>query len=224
MNAFRTVWDGLDWSFVTQTLLSVVPALICITLHEMAHGLVALWLGDTTARDAGRLTLNPLRHIDIWGLLMMVICGFGWAKPVPVNMYNFKNPKRGMALTALAGPAANIIISCLALALYGRVYASLYDSAVGAYVLQMIELTAYLSCALAVFNILPIPPLDGSKVLFSLVSDRTYSWLMRYERYGFLILMALVFFNVISGPLSAATGWVYEKLFSIAQFTFGLVN
>ncbi len=224
MSAFRTVWDGLDWSFVTQTLLSVVPALISITLHEMAHGLVALWLGDTTARDAGRLTLNPLRHIDIWGLLMMVICGFGWAKPVPVNMYNFKNPKRGMALTALAGPAANIIISCLALALYGRVYASLYDSAVGAYVLQMIELTAYLSCALAVFNILPIPPLDGSKVLFSLVSDRTYSWLMRYERYGFLILMALVFFNVISGPLSAATGWVYEKLFSIAQFTFGLVN
>ena len=224
MSAFRTVWDGLDWSFVTQTLLSVVPALICITLHEMAHGLVALWLGDTTARDAGRLTLNPLRHIDIWGLLMMVICGFGWAKPVPVNMYNFKNPKRGMTLTALAGPAANIIISCLALALYGRVYASLYDSAVGAYVLQMIELTAYLSCALAVFNILPIPPLDGSKVLFSLVSDRTYSWLMRYERYGFLILMALVFFNVISGPLSAATGWVYEKLFSIAQFTFGLVN
>ncbi len=224
MSAFRTVWDGLDWSFVTQTLLSVVPALICITLHEMAHGLVALWLGDTTARDAGRLTLNPLRHIDIWGLLMMVICGFGWAKPVPVNMYNFKNPKRGMALTALAGPAANIIISCLALALYGRVYASLYDSAAGAYVLQMIELTAYLSCALAVFNILPIPPLDGSKVLFSLVSDRTYSWLMRYERYGFLILMALVFFNVISGPLSAATGWVYEKLFSIAQFTFGLVN
>ena len=101
MSAFRTVWDGLDWSFVTQTLLSVVPALICITLHEMAHGLVALWLGDTTARDAGRLTLNPLRHIDIWGLLMMVICGFGWAKPVPVNMYNFKNPKRGMALTAL---------------------------------------------------------------------------------------------------------------------------
>ena len=139
-------------------------------------------------------------------------------------MYNFKNPKRGMALTALAGPAANIIISCLALALYGRVYASLYDSAAGAYVLQMIELTAYLSCALAVFNILPIPPLDGSKVLFSLVGDRTYSWLMRYERYGFLILMALVFFNVISGPLSAATGWVYEKLFSIAQFTFGLVN
>ena len=224
MSAFRTVWDGLDWSFVTQTLLSVVPALICITLHEMAHGLVALWLGDTTARDAGRLTLNPLRHIDIWGLLMMVICGFGWAKPVPVNMYNFKNPKRGMALTALAGPAANIIISCLALALYGRVYASLYDSAAGAYVLQMIELTAYLSCALAVFNILPIPPLDGSKVLFSLVGDQTYSWLMRYERYGFLILMALVFFNVISGPLSAATGWVYEKLFSIAQFTFGLVN
>ncbi len=224
MSAFHTVWEGLDWSFITQTLLSVIPALICITLHELAHGLVALWLGDTTARDAGRLTLNPIRHIDLWGLLMMVVCRFGWAKPVPVNMYSFKSPKRGMAITALAGPAANIIISCLALALYGRVYAALYDSAVGSYLLQMIELTAYLSCALAVFNLIPIPPLDGSKILFSLVSDRSYAWLMRYERYGFIILMALVFFNVSSAPLSIATGWVYERLFSIAEFTFGLVN
>lgn len=224
MSAFRTIWEGLDWSFVTQTLLSVIPALICITLHEMAHGAVALALGDTTARDAGRLTLNPIKHIDLWGLLMMVIARFGWAKPVPVNMYRFKNPKRGMAITALAGPVANILISCIMLALYGRVYAALYSSAVGVYLLQMIELTAYLSCSLAVFNIIPIPPLDGSKILFSLVSDKTYDRLMRYERYGFLILMALVLFNVTAAPLSAATGWLYEKLFHIAEFTFGLVN
>lgn len=224
MSAFRAIWEGLDWSFVTQTLLSVIPALICITLHELAHGAVALALGDTTARDAGRLTLNPVKHIDLWGLLMMVIARFGWAKPVPVNMYRFKNPKRGMAVTALAGPVANVLISCVMLGLYGLLYGPLCASAVGIYCLQMIEITAYLSCSLAVFNIVPIPPLDGSKILFSLASGRFYNWLMRYERYGFLILMALVFLNVTSAPLSAATGWIYEKLFRIAEFTFGLVN
>lgn len=224
MSAFRTVWEGLDWSYITQTLLSVIPALLCITLHEMAHGAVALALGDTTARDAGRLTLNPIKHIDLWGLLMMVVAGFGWAKPVPVNMYRFKNPKRGMAITALAGPVANVLISCIMLALYGRVFSALYPTAVGRYLLQMIELTAYLSCSLAVFNIIPIPPLDGSKILFSFASGRFYNWLMRYERYGFIILMVLVFFNVTAAPLSMATGWLYEKLFAIAEFTFGLVN
>lgn len=224
MSAFGMIWQGLDWSVITQTLLSVIPALVCITLHEMAHGAVALALGDTTARDAGRLTFNPVKHIDLWGLLMMVVARFGWAKPVPVNMYRFKNPKRGMAVTALAGPAANVLLSCIMLALYGRVYAALYDSVVGAYLLQMIELTAYLSCSLAVFNLLPIPPLDGSKILFSLVGDKTYDWLMRYERYGFILLMALVLFRVTAAPLSAATGWLYEKLFAIAEFTFGLVK
>jgi len=224
MSEFGEVFRSLDLSVITDTLLRVIPALICITLHEICHGLTALWLGDTTARDAGRLTLNPVKHIDIWGLLMMVICKFGWAKPVPVNMYRFKNPKRGMAITALAGPVSNLVISVIALALYGLVYSSLYASSVGVYFLEGIDITAYLSCALAVFNIIPIPPLDGSKVLFSLVDQKTYNWLMRYERYGFLVLMALVYFGILSGPLANVTGFVYEKLFSVAEFTFRLVS
>lgn len=111
MHILQSIWRGLDWSVLTNLLLSVVPALICITLHELAHGYVAYRLGDDTAKRAGRLTLNPLRHIDIMGLLMMIVFKFGWAKPVPVNMWKFKNPKKGMAITAAAGPIANLLIA-----------------------------------------------------------------------------------------------------------------
>ena len=105
MNDFASVLRGLDWSVPVQLLLSVLPALICITLHECAHGMTAYMLGDDTAKRAGRLSLNPIKHIDVLGLVMLVVFRFGWAKPVPVNMNNFRNPKQGMALTAAAGPA-----------------------------------------------------------------------------------------------------------------------
>ena len=223
MSTFAAIWQGLDWSYITDRLLNVIPALICITLHELAHGATALALGDTTARDAGRLTLNPLKHIDIWGLLLMVVCRFGWAKPVPVNMYRFKNPKRGMAVTAVAGPLANVLIACVAMALYGLLYLPLYDSAVGSYILTGISITAYMSCGLAVFNILPVPPLDGSKILFSLLNQKQYNFLMRYEKYGFLLLIVLVWTDIISGPLSTVTYWLFDRLFGIAEFFFGLV-
>ena len=132
------ILKNLDWSVVTNALYYVIPALVCIVLHELAHGYVAYRLGDNTAKYAGRLTLNPLRHIDPVGLLMMVIVHFGWAKPVPVDMRNFKNPKRGMAITALAGPAANVLITLLALVLYGLLYAFLYASAVGSFFLNLL--------------------------------------------------------------------------------------
>ena len=175
----------------------MIPALICITLHELSHGLVAYRLGDDTAKRAGRLTLNPLRHLDPMGMLMMVVFRFGWAKPVPVNMYRFKDPKRGMAVTALAGPVSNILISLVFLFLYGALYLPLQSSSFGMYLLEMLQITAYLSLSFAVFNFLPIPPLDGSKVLFSVVSDETYMKLMRYERYGSIALIALVAWIVV---------------------------
>ena len=113
----------------------MVPALICITLHELSHGLAAYSLGDDTAKRAGRLSLNPLRHLDPMGMLMMVVFRFGWAKPVPVNMYRFKDPKRGMAITALAGPVSNILISLVFLFLYGALYLPLRGKAAGEYLL-----------------------------------------------------------------------------------------
>ena len=220
------IWRNLDWSRLTDILFTVLPALLCITLHELSHGAVAYALGDDTAKKAGRLTLNPIRHIDPWGLLMMVLFRFGWAKPVPVNMYKFKKPRQGMAVTALAGPLANLIIAAVFIFIYGVAYRALYvqGGALARGIFQMISTTGYLSLALAVFNLLPISPLDGSKILFAFLSDSAYAKLMRYERYGMILLMLLVVTGATSGVLSSVTGWLYDKLFFLAQFGFDLVN
>lgn len=227
MHNFQTIWRGLDWSVLTNLLLSVVPALLCITLHELAHGYVACRLGDDTAKRAGRLTLNPLRHIDIMGLVMMVVFKFGWAKPVPVNMWKFKNPKKGMAITAAAGPIANLIIALVFLFLYGLLFIPLQRLGnAGTWLLEMLYITAYLSIALAIFNVIPIPPLDGSKVLFSVISDRAYTKLMYYERYGMIILIVLVLLlsRTSLDPLGRAAYWLMDKFFIAADWGFGLAK
>lgn len=226
MNGFQTFWNGLDWSVLTDMLLSVIPALLCITLHELAHGYVAYRLGDMTAKNAGRLTLNPLRHIDIMGLLMMIVFKFGWAKPVPVDMRNFKDPRRGMAVTALAGPLCNLLLSCVLLFVYGLVFSPLvrWGTGFAEVLLRTLATSSYLSLALAIFNLIPISPLDGSKVLFSFLSREKYENLMRYERYGMILLLVLVATGVFGSPLSRVTGFVYDKLFVLAEWGFQLVN
>ena len=219
-SSFSDVIKNLNWSVLTDMLLAVIPALICITLHELSHGFVAYKLGDNTAKNMGRLTLNPIKHIDIFGLIMMVVLKFGWAKPVPVNMRNFKNPKRDMAITALAGPLSNVLICCVVLFIYGLVYlpCNLDGTEFAGSLLYAVYITAYLSIALAIFNILPIPPLDGSKVLFSLMSDESYMKLMRYERYGMLLLLVLIVTDVLGNPLYAVTEFVFDKLFIFAEW------
>jgi len=223
ISAMQSIWDGFDFSYILNILMSLVPALICITLHELSHGYVAYRLGDDTAKNMGRLTLNPLKHLDVMGLLMMVVFHVGWAKPVPVKMYRFRNPKRGMAITALAGPVSNVLICALFLFLYGLAYIPLGMSRVGFYILQMLQLTAYISIGLGIFNLIPVPPLDGSKVLFSLMSDEWYDKLMHYERYGMIVMMLLVASGVLGKPLSAAIDFAYSYLFYIAQFGCDLV-
>lgn len=218
----RNIWENLDWSILTNALISAIPVLICITLHECAHGLTALKLGDTTARDMGRLSLNPFRHFDIMGFIMMAFVGFGWAKPVPVDMRRFRHPKRDMAITAAAGPVSNILISAVFLFLYGLFWRPLSGEGVPYFISAMLYRTAYLSLAFAVFNIIPIPPLDGSKVLYSVISEESYYKLMRYERYGMIILVVLVVTGIVSGPLNAATQWLFDKLFFIAELGFRL--
>jgi len=203
--------------------MSVIPALICITFHELSHGFVAWKLGDNTAKEQGRLTLNPIKHIDVMGLLMMVIFKFGWAKPVPVNMFNFKNPKTGMAVTALAGPVSNVILAAFLMLVYGFLYMPLLTMGqAGVVILNTILTTIYLSCALAVFNIVPIPPLDGSKILFSLLPSDRYFQLMRFERYGMIILIVLIYFDLLTPFVSRVTQGLYSFLSVIGQWSFNL--
>ncbi len=221
MNTVQSIWEGLDWSYLTNILLSIIPALICITLHELSHGFVAYKLGDTTAKDAGRLTLNPIKHLDIMGILMMVVFHFGWAKPVPVNMYRFKNPKQGMAITAVAGPLMNVLITIVFLFLYGLLIRPLGEDNL---LMEMIRITAYLSISFAIFNIIPISPLDGSKVLFSVLPSERYDQLMRYERYGMILLLVLVSSGIFGRPLSTATNWAFDKLFIFAEWGYELVG
>lgn len=219
----KTIWDGLDWSVLYNILIAVIPALLCITIHELCHGFVAYKLGDNTAKDLGRLTLNPIKHIDIFGLVMLAIFKFGWAKPVPINMNNFKNPKAGMAITALAGPVSNLLLAAVTLLIYGFLYSALGAAGkVGGFLLDTLFYIAYISCALAVLNIIPIPPLDGSKVLFSFLPNHIYNNLMKYEFFGMILLIALIWSEKFSPFLSNMTAGLYNFLFNIAQWAHNL--
>ena len=225
MDKFVSWLRQLQFDGVWQTAVLVAASVLCITVHETCHGLAAYRLGDQTAKRAGRLSLNPLRHIDIGGLLMMALFGFGWAKPVPVDMRNFQHPKRDMALTAAAGPVSNVLLAYLAELLYGLcAYWYYTNGQAAAYVLALFLYDVeIISAGLAVFNLIPIPPLDGSKVLLSVLSDRAYDWLMRYERYGMLLLMVLLFTNVLDVPLEFLRGGLLSGLQAIGDWPVRLL-
>lgn len=210
MTSLSDFLQGMDWWGLLGLLISAVAALFCITIHELSHGLAAYLLGDPTAKNAGRLSLNPIKHIDPMGLAMMLVAKVGWAKPVPVDMRYFKKPKQGMALTALAGPASNFILAFLAAAVCSVIFrlpAALVDQ-VGVYILlAFLSNVAILSVGLGIFNLIPISPLDGSKILFSFLPDRIYLTILRYERYVMVLVMILTFLGVFSGPLS----WLMTK-------------
>lgn len=216
MEALKNWVAQLEFGGLMDTAIVVLASLLCITFHETCHGFAAWKLGDPTAKDAGRLTLNPLRHVDLFGLVMMAIFKFGWAKAVPVNMNRLRHPKRDMAVVALAGPLSNLLLAFAALLLRALLlYAILFHwgQAVWTdYVITFLEYVAILSVGLAVFNVIPIPPLDGSKVLFSLLPEEVYRKLLRYERYGMLLLMVLLWTGLLDTPLSAARGWVLDAL------------
>ena len=204
-----TFWEQFNWGALLEALQRVLGVLLCLTVHETCHGLAAWALGDSTARRENRVSLNPLRHIDWLGLACMLLCGFGWAKSVPVDLRRFKNPRAGMALTALAGPVSNLLFALALLFGASLTLRVAPDSGFAWRLASFFMMTALLSIGLGLFNLLPIPPLDGSKVLFSLLPERAYLTLMRYERYGMAVLLLLVWLNIGGSYLSEAMYRVY---------------
>ena len=215
MESLRTLWNSVDWQLLGDLVSRLLAVFLCLTVHETCHGLAAYALGDPTAKRQHRLSFNPLRHIDWLGFASMLIVGFGWAKPVPVDMRYFKKPKQGMALTALAGPASNFLMAVIFLFLVRWMYWSAPATAFAVWLYNFLLNVVILNIGLGLFNLLPIPPLDGSKVLFALLPDRLYWKLMRYERYGMLVLLLLVMFDVGSDVLSQGILWVFNALWNL---------
>ena len=209
----------LDFSYVISLGISALAAILCICVHESAHGLAALALGDPPAKQQGRISLNPLRHVDLVGLVMLAVAHVGWAKPVRIDPRYFKNPKAGMALTALAGPVSNFLLAFLtgfvaALCYFGSELHS--GSKLLYYLFEFFYTTTIISCGLGVFNLIPISPLDGSKVLYSFLPERIYWKIMRYERYGMFLLIALVMLGAFNGILGPAVDAVSNFILDLA--------
>ena len=207
-----------DFAFNAQRFaVYLIPTLLGIIMHEVAHGWMASRKGDQTARFMGRLTLNPVSHFDALGAAVFLLTSlgtgfiFGWAKPVPVNPNYFRKPKQGMAITALAGPVSNFLLAILFLGI-GKViylYAPYSDG------MNVLYTVAPMSVGMGLFNLIPFPPLDGSKVLAVFLPDGAYGKLMRYERCGILILLALSWLGLGGNALGNAIYSVYTALFHI---------
>lgn len=212
--------DSLS-SYLIELLFTLPCVLIALTVHEVSHGWMAFKLGDPTARNAGRLTLNPLKHIDPLGTLCMIFFHFGWAKPVPINSRYFRKPRRDTALTAAAGPISNFIMALIGALLYQilqAVFIAFPAQSSFTFYLQfaaggLVWYFHLLNLTLGLFNLIPVPPLDGSRIFLTFLPAKYYFGIMQYERYIQLGLLLLLWTNVLDKPLSILVDLVSDGMF-----------
>lgn len=194
-------------SRIIETVIYALVLFTAFPIHECAHAFAAHLMGDDTAKNQGRMTINPIKHLDLWGTLLMLFAGFGWAKPVPINTNNFKNRKVGMALSALAGPVSNLLLAYISMILLKALFI-LRDrnggigSPVSDFLIYLFFYGAMLNVGLAVFNLLPVPPLDGSRIFTLIFPEKIYFKIMKYENIIFGILFIMVWTGLLDKPLS----------------------
>ncbi len=206
-------------NFILQVIILAPPILLALTLHEFAHGYVAYRFGDPTARDQGRLTLNPLKHLDPIGTIAFFIIHIGWAKPVPVNPGYFKNPRKDMLWVALAGPAVNFVLavaSAICVKIIWFIAASIPYSAMAEAIIvplnEVLMASVWINLVLCIFNFLPIPPLDGSKILMGILPPDMARSYASVERYGFVIILVLAFTGILSKMIMPVIGFARNIL------------
>jgi len=200
--------------------------LLAISAHEAAHGYTAYRLGDPTAKNLGRLTLNPIKHIDPIGFICMLLAGVGWANPVPINTRNFKKPRRDMALSGAAGPIANILLGMVFTLMYkfafpalNKMYAGgMISYELGLLILDFLFIGISLNITFAIFNLLPVPPFDGSRIFYAFLPPKYYFGVMKYERYIGLVVLLLLVFGIISPIVSFVSTGIMRLMF----FVFGI--
>lgn len=215
-------------SILTDLLYELPALLLALSAHEFAHGYASYLLGDPTPKYEGRLSLNPMRHLDLIGTLSLLIFHFGWAKPVSIDARYYDNKKSGMLTVAMAGPFMNFLLAFISIFFSCLLQIFLYKGAIG-YTFLIKTLDLFLSYSiiynlgLGTFNLLPVPPLDGSKILGAILPERTYFSLMRYERYGMLILMTLLYVGVLDTPLAFFRNAVYDSMINVSMVLLNLI-